>query len=147
MQGCTPLHLAAQEGHADVLAMLASVPSCELDAVDVDGRTALHHAAARGRQAAMMELWGRGAHIEPIDRHGWSGAQPRDIVCLPCRLHYVVKGESINDHFWNLCGVLMHQQCPFYYCAVAFWLTLLDALLQLCTTRQRWVIPKWWGCW
>lgn len=73
MQGLTPLHMAAHQGHAEVVSRLCRVPGNEIDAIDSQGRTALHHAAALGHDDVMMELWARGCNIEPADLAGWTG--------------------------------------------------------------------------
>ena len=73
MQGLTPLHMAAHQGQAEVVSRLCRVPGNEVDAIDSQGRTALHHAAALGHDDVMMELWARGCNIEPADLAGWTG--------------------------------------------------------------------------
>ena len=77
VQGLTPLHMAAHQGHAEVVSRLCRVPGNEMDAVDSQGRTALHQAAALGHDDVMMELWARGCNIEPADLAGWTGLLPR----------------------------------------------------------------------
>lgn len=55
-----------------VVAALARAPSAQLDAPDLQGRTALHLAAARGHSGPVTELWARGATIDTCDLHGWT---------------------------------------------------------------------------
>ena len=80
------LHVAAHEGHAEVVKLLARAPGASIDAPDMAGRTPLHHAAAGGRSAAVMELWACSCNIEPIDALGWTGmpASFRFLQALAC---------------------------------------------------------------
>lgn len=55
-----------------VVAVLARAPAAQLDAPDLQGRTALHLAAARGHGGAVTELWARGAAMDASDLHGWT---------------------------------------------------------------------------
>lgn len=74
-QGLTPLHLAAQQGNAAVVALLARTPGSSIDAVDLMQRTALHYAAARGHSPVVLELWARGCNIDPVDATGSTGVE------------------------------------------------------------------------
>lgn len=69
-----PLLKAAPPFHQikQVVAALARAPGTQLDAPDLQGRTALHLAAARGHSGAVTELWARGATIDTCDLHGWT---------------------------------------------------------------------------
>ena len=75
MQGCTPLHVAAHQGHAYAVSRLARAHGCEINAADEKGRTAMHHAAGLGHNAVVMELWARSntASLEAIDHIGATG--------------------------------------------------------------------------
>lgn len=55
-----------------VVAALARAPAAQLDAPDLQGRTALHLAAAHGHGGAVTELWARGAAIDACDLHCWT---------------------------------------------------------------------------
>lgn len=55
-----------------VVAALARTPGAQLDAPDLQGRTALHLAAARGHSGPVNELWARGAAVDACDLHGWT---------------------------------------------------------------------------
>lgn len=72
-QGLTALHMASHQGHSTVVSRLARTPGVEVNAADNKQRTALHHAAALGMDSVVMELWARGAEIEPVDGHGATG--------------------------------------------------------------------------
>ncbi len=72
-QGTTALHIAAREGWAQFVSLLALVPECNLDACDYGGRTAMHLAAAMGGADVVNKLWCSGCKIEPVDSNGWSG--------------------------------------------------------------------------
>ena len=43
------LHLAVQAGNADLVRQLLALPACDPSAKDVDGLTALHWAASKGK--------------------------------------------------------------------------------------------------
>ncbi|EDQ87959.1 uncharacterized protein MONBRDRAFT_9363 [Monosiga brevicollis MX1] len=68
--GTTPAHLAAGNGHANVLKVLARCPGIALDACDRNGRTALHWAAAAGHQACVAALLAFGADPSIVDQNG-----------------------------------------------------------------------------
>lgn len=70
----TPLHSAANGGHAAAIARLADLRH-DLNARDYLGRTPLHYAAMHGRVAALAELAARGADLGLRDlRGGYTGA-------------------------------------------------------------------------
>lgn len=75
VQGCTPLHVAAHQGHAYAVSRLARAHGCEINAADEKGRTAMHHAAGLGHNAVVMELWARSntASLEAVDHIGATG--------------------------------------------------------------------------
>lgn len=52
---------------------MVAVKECEVNAVDNEGRTALHHAAAQGYVAVTQALWSAKCNIELADNHGWTG--------------------------------------------------------------------------
>jgi ankyrin repeat protein len=84
--GATPLHAAAGPGYAMGLAgnshhvapggMLAAVKylveelGADVNAVDHDGNTAVHHAASRGDNAMIAFLVSKGADVKKINRSG-----------------------------------------------------------------------------
>ena len=72
LEGATALHLAAFAGHANVVARLCRAPGVLPDVPDHQGRTPLHVAAARGHDSVVVEMWARGAAIDPADAHGWT---------------------------------------------------------------------------
>lgn len=86
LEGATPLHLAALAGHEAVVARLCRAPGALPGAADHQGRTPLHLAAARGRDGVVVELWARGAPIDPTDSHGWTREQAGPQLCGPCAL-------------------------------------------------------------
>jgi len=67
--GQTLLHLAAQGGNADVIALLAGA-GLDVSAVDEEGRTPLHLAAEAGQVQAAQQLIELGANLEAVDAHG-----------------------------------------------------------------------------
>ncbi|XP_004408821.1 PREDICTED: ankyrin repeat domain-containing protein 55 isoform X2 [Odobenus rosmarus divergens] len=54
--GKTCAHIAAAAGFSDIINELASVPECNLQALDVDDRTPLHWAAAAGKADCVQSL-------------------------------------------------------------------------------------------
>lgn len=76
MQGLTPLHMAAHQGHAGIVNQLCRVPRVEVDALDNAGCTPLHHATALGHDAVVMELWSKSANVDLADTNGWTGTPP-----------------------------------------------------------------------
>ena len=67
-------------------ARLCRAGACDMDAGDGMGRTALHHAAALGQEAVVVELWARGCSVQAVDVDGWTGVgagQGAQIVALP----------------------------------------------------------------
>lgn len=76
LQGCTALHMAAHQGHAETATRLCKADGCDMDAGDGMGRTALHHAAALGHDAVVQELWGKGCSVQAVDIDGWTGMHP-----------------------------------------------------------------------
>ncbi|KAF6123023.1 ankyrin repeat domain 55 [Phyllostomus discolor] len=68
--GKTCVHMAAAAGFSDVLAELARVPACDLQALDVDDRTPLHWAAAAGQAACVQALLDLGVDDGLRDVHG-----------------------------------------------------------------------------
>ena len=65
--------MAAHQGHAYAVQCMGRLKQCELNAVDNEGRTPLHHAAALGHVAAVTELWTLGCNLEMADNMGWTG--------------------------------------------------------------------------
>ena len=60
---CTALHLAARNGHTEVVADLLKA-GADLNATDHDGMTPLHQAAANGTTRAAGELIWAHAHVD-----------------------------------------------------------------------------------
>lgn len=74
--GCTPLHLAASAGAADVVREMLALGAA-VDAADGLGRTPLHMAARYGRADAMGVLLEHGADPELVREELWKGAGPK----------------------------------------------------------------------
>ena len=70
-RGCTPLHLTALTGHAQMLDALLD-RNVEVDAVDAAGRTALNLAAEQGTPEIVEKLLAHGAdpNLHPFDELG-----------------------------------------------------------------------------
>jgi len=68
--GMTPLHWAADRGHAEVAKFLLLSCGPEVDACDADGQTALHYAASCGHAAVIRVLLDGGADASIQDADG-----------------------------------------------------------------------------
>src|SRR5262249_1439824 len=83
----TPLHLAARNGHRDVVELLQSGGE-EVDAKDNAGKTALHWASEGGHKDVVELLLSRGADVSEKDQWGktalyWASVRgDRDVVEL-----------------------------------------------------------------
>ncbi len=87
VQGTTALQAAAREGWVEVVAVLAGDPECQVNSVDIAGRSALHWAAAYGHVTVVNELWCRSANVQQIDHGGWTGGvqcSARPQPCIAC---------------------------------------------------------------
>ncbi len=71
----TALHLAAWNGHAEVVEDLVGV-AADCDAVDSEGWTPLHYAAWNGHEAAMRALECSGADVDAADNAGKQPLHP-----------------------------------------------------------------------
>jgi len=67
-QGVTAVHLAAQNGHTDVVSLLLSRSSGLIRIADKHGRTPLHLSAAHGHYDMTQLLIGQGADIDAYDK-------------------------------------------------------------------------------
>ena len=92
----TPLMIAAQEGHTEVVTLLANRGS-DLEARNTNGRNALQSASAKGHFAVVQLLVERKADIEALTSDGYNS-----LMWASCFGHLAVvqylasKGSSIN---------------------------------------------------
>jgi len=70
MKGVTAVHMAAQNGHTDVVSLLLSRSAGLLRIADKHGRTPLHLSAAHGHSDMSLLLIGQGADIDAYDKVG-----------------------------------------------------------------------------
>lgn len=66
----TPLMLASQEGHTDIVALLLSSPYCDVHIRDEWGFTACHHAARWGHDICVRQLLAAAADITATCSNG-----------------------------------------------------------------------------
>lgn len=79
--------MAAHRGNLGIVQALGKLKYVEVNAVDNDGRTALHHAAANGHHNVVSELWALGCALELTDCVGWTGKiLCRACICIPSAL-------------------------------------------------------------
>ena len=106
LQGCTALHMAAHQGHGKAVCWLAKPGGADVDAVDSNGRTALHHAAALGHVGVVQALWARGCSVQAEDVHGWTGAAGLPALCSWGCARWHGRNSTASDilyqhHYWN----------------------------------------------
>jgi ankyrin repeat protein len=68
--GLTPLHVAAANGYTDIVSLLASHPSCDINMKDSDNLTPLHIAAHEGYPVMVERLVGFGADLNSSSSDG-----------------------------------------------------------------------------
>jgi len=100
--GLSPLLLATDRGHADVVRFLLTEADTAVDEAGCDGRTALLLAAAGGHLPCCRHLMAHGAALSAVDRHG------RDALSLASRSGHVQMCELLWEHgatfTLDLCG-------------------------------------------
>lgn len=81
--GRTPLHLAASQGHADVVRALVGWPGVDMAACDDDDKTPLHLAAAAGHHLVVQILVDSGqADVNATDDQGQVGYNEGARMCV-----------------------------------------------------------------
>lgn len=82
----TPLHIAAIEGHLQIVKLLLAHGGATIEASDNNGRTALHHAVMSSSVEIVKELMDRKANRAAMDSMGWTpikharGSEKRDQI-------------------------------------------------------------------
>jgi ankyrin repeat protein len=70
MQGRTPLHVSAWQGHVDMVALLLTIGSADVNATDNENRTALHSASWQGHASIVRLLLEHGARPDHTCNQG-----------------------------------------------------------------------------
>lgn len=100
-KGKTPLHLAAEHGHAKIASLLLE-KNIDINQADHNGQTALHIAALNGHQEMTRLLIKEGADIDKLDNQGHTAlylAIFRSYYCKdedPLRKYYLNNTYSVN---------------------------------------------------
>ena len=106
--GWTPLHLAAQEGHLDIVELFLSMAglAVSVNAQASNGRTPLHNAVLKGKTHVAEFLIKQGASVVVTDCKKWS---PLHVACQHGYYEIVKlivdRGACINDTIerWSQC--------------------------------------------
>jgi ankyrin repeat protein len=91
--GKTILHCATESGRPDTINTMLEV-GIDLDVVDNQGRSVLHHAAMRGNLLAAQRLVELGASYQ-LSRKDKNGQTPADLACR-------YSSELVQDYFESL---------------------------------------------
>jgi hypothetical protein len=70
LQGRTPLHVSAWQGHVDMVALLLTVGGADVNATDSENRTALHSASWQGHASIVRLLLEHGARPDHTCNQG-----------------------------------------------------------------------------
>jgi ankyrin repeat protein len=70
LQGRTPLHVSAWQGHVDMVALLLTVGGADVNATDNENRTALHSASWQGHASIVQSLLEHGARPDHTCNQG-----------------------------------------------------------------------------
>jgi ankyrin repeat protein len=70
LQGRTPLHVSAWQGHVDMVALLLTIGGADVNATDNENRTALHSASWQGHASIVRLLLEHGARPDHTCNQG-----------------------------------------------------------------------------
>uniref|UniRef100_A0A8C2TKE2 Serine/threonine-protein phosphatase 6 regulatory ankyrin repeat subunit B-like n=1 Tax=Coturnix japonica TaxID=93934 RepID=A0A8C2TKE2_COTJA len=105
--GETLLHVAASQGHLNVMEYLIS-KGAKLDVMDQKGRTPLHRAAEKGHGDAAKALLHRGAHMYSLDKEGKTplhlAAQNNHSHIVKMFLRKEARSNGNQHHFLHMAG-------------------------------------------
>lgn len=92
-RGQLPLHRAAAVGNMPLVKLLLSTGKSPVDATDMDGSTALHHAISEGHGDVAVELMKQGADSGKLDRE-----EKLAIDCAPDATvrHYILRQAEME---------------------------------------------------
>jgi ankyrin repeat protein len=65
-----PIHMAAREGHIDIIAYIMEQTPIHIDVATIDGWTPFHYAVNNGYLATIEFLISKGTNINAIDKFG-----------------------------------------------------------------------------
>ncbi len=96
-------HIHAPGGFLPGIKFLVEVAGMDVNAVDHDGNTALHHAAARGDNDTILYLVSKGADVTKVNREGQTVADMANgpvqrVQPFPETLQLLEKLGSKNNH-------------------------------------------------
>jgi hypothetical protein len=96
-------HIHSPAGFLPGIKFLVEVAGADVNAVDHDGNTALHHAAARGDNESILYLVSKGADVTKVNREGQTVADMANgpvqrVQPWPETLKLLEKLGSKNNH-------------------------------------------------
>ena len=68
--GDQAIHIAARQGHVDILSYLGSL-GVDFESANQEGKRALHEAAAAGQPECVAYLLKQGVSVDPLKRADW----------------------------------------------------------------------------
>ena len=118
LDGWSAVHWAAEEGHSDVVLLLLTAGSNNVNAVSSYGTSVLHCAANGGNHVLVSDLLQRGADTRKSTCHGWTPLHHAAFMghcqVFQCFMEAVptsdatVIGASQDNHGWSVLHLAVH---------------------------------------